>query len=196
MNAYKLADELERIGCTTYCRCEETIPMLRQQADRIAELEHMNKNWQLSETMAYNRISDLERKAKAFEQSCRVATTQIKALQAELETNAKPVAWMYKVNGVHTFWNSERPPEDAYDEGTLIPLYTTPQTKPLSDAEQDACFNRGYKEGIRDTLARTPQTKPLSGEEILEIYESIWNRPMVVEDISFARAIEERILGK
>lgn len=31
------------------------------------------------------RIKELERKATAFEQSCRVATTQIEALQKELE---------------------------------------------------------------------------------------------------------------
>ena len=55
MNAYEIADELDgRLD-------HKAANMLRQQADRIAELEHMNKNWQLSETMAYNRIAELEK---------------------------------------------------------------------------------------------------------------------------------------
>jgi hypothetical protein len=39
MNANELADELERVGCTTYCRCEETIPMLRTIPALEAEIE-------------------------------------------------------------------------------------------------------------------------------------------------------------
>jgi hypothetical protein len=41
MNALELADELERVGCTTYCRCEETIPMLRT----IPALEDEIEKW-------------------------------------------------------------------------------------------------------------------------------------------------------
>ena len=36
----------------------------------------------------------------------------------------EPVAWMYKVNGEHQTWSFIEPPTDAYDEGSLIPLYT------------------------------------------------------------------------
>ena len=39
----------------------------------------------------------------------------------------EPVAWMYEVNGAHTILDLFEPPDDAYDEGTLYPLYTTPQ---------------------------------------------------------------------
>lgn len=64
MNAYELADELEnkdRLWNVDENLMLKNCAMLRQQADRIAELEHMNKNWQLSETMAYNRIAELEK---------------------------------------------------------------------------------------------------------------------------------------
>ena len=65
MNAYELADKAEQLKTGEYGYVDgwmdEAAHMLRQQADRIAELEHMNKNWQLSETMAYNRIAELER---------------------------------------------------------------------------------------------------------------------------------------
>ena len=45
-------------------------------------------------------------------------------VQAEKQ---EPVAWMYEVNGAHTILDLFEPPDDAYDEGTLYPLYTTPQ---------------------------------------------------------------------
>lgn len=36
----------------------------------------------------------------------------------------KPDEWRHTVNNVHTFYAEEKPPDDAYDEGTLVPLYT------------------------------------------------------------------------
>lgn len=35
----------------------------------------------------------------------------------------EPVAWKYKTNKVHTWITEDKPPEDAYDEGALKPLY-------------------------------------------------------------------------
>ena len=48
--------------------------------------------------------------------------------------NNEPVAWMYKVNDTYTIFNTIKPPDDAYDEGSLIPLYTHP-AKTLTDEE-------------------------------------------------------------
>ena len=60
----------------------------------------------------------------------------IKAVEAALEAKDEPVAWMYEVNHAHTCLDLFEPPDDAYDEGTLYPLYTTPpQRKPLTDEE-------------------------------------------------------------
>lgn len=36
------------------------------------------------------------------------------------------VAWKYTTNKVHTWITEVKPPDDAYDEGSLIPLYTSP----------------------------------------------------------------------
>lgn len=47
--------------------------------------------------------------------------------------NNEPVAWMYAVNGIWTAFSDELPPDDAYDEGTLTPLYTHPAD--LTDEE-------------------------------------------------------------
>jgi len=41
---------------------------------------------------------------------------------------------MYACNGVWTAFSDELPPDDAYDEGTLTPLYTHP-AKTLTDEE-------------------------------------------------------------
>jgi hypothetical protein len=50
----------------------------------------------------------------------------ISAIEAALEAKDEPVAWMYEVNHAHTCLDLFEPPDDAYDEGTLYPLYTTP----------------------------------------------------------------------
>jgi len=47
---------------------------------------------------------------------------------------SKPVAWMYRVNNSFNTFSTIEPPDDAYDEGTLIPLYTHP-VKELTDEE-------------------------------------------------------------
>ena len=67
--------------------------------------------------------------------------------------NNEPVAWMYACNGVWTAFSDELPPDDAYDEGTLTPLYTHPveltdeeiyeilwKNFPISDKEANANF--------------------------------------------------------
>lgn len=57
------------------------------------------------------------------------------------EPEQEPVAWMYEVNNAHTCLDLFEPPDDAYDEGTLHPLYTTPpQRKPLTDEEINEFF--------------------------------------------------------
>ena len=130
MNAYELADALKfhfenEDESWLHPTISKSANMLRQQADRIAEL---SKN-----------VDELEEDL-------------LKATQ----TNAEPVAWMSPDGKV------------SITEGKLfhIPLYTTPQTKPLTD------------------------------EEILPIYtkSSTYDSEsgLFVDIYGFARAIEER----
>ena len=58
MNANELADELEKVGCTTYCRCEEAIPMLRQLQKQHDSLALWIKEYQdkVDELRAENAI--------------------------------------------------------------------------------------------------------------------------------------------
>ena len=58
----------------------------------------------------------------------------------------------------------------------IIDFSVSPQTKKLSDEEQEACFNRGYKEGAKDYASKSPQIKELSDEEIKEVIRKHWNK--------------------
>lgn len=47
----------------------------------------------------------------------------------------EPVAWEYCVNSVHTCYSSSRPPEDAYDEGTLRGLVYASRMEPEQEKD-------------------------------------------------------------
>ena len=101
------------------------------------------------------------------------------AEQLEKETNAEPVAWVYS----HCLKDSNDDWEGDYqitvtptkERDNQLPLYTTPQTKPLSDEE--------IEEIAKKYLSAHAQF--IGAGEVC--YEG---------EIDFARAIEERILGK
>jgi len=123
MNAYELADFIDK-----YCEdntSKEAAVLLRQQADRIAELEKQGK----------------------------------------------PVAWMYPNDNSLIVTHPLRMGTKVFTENDFkdwIPLYTTPQTKPLSDEE---IFNL-------TAWKKNPY----------ELYVEMEKEDM----IAFARAIEER----
>jgi hypothetical protein len=58
--------------------------------------------------------------------NCEAMGKELAELKAQPAPVQEPVAWMYEVNGAHTILDLFEPPDDAYDEGTLHPLYTTP----------------------------------------------------------------------
>ena len=115
----------------------------------------MDKNKLIAELQA--KVSELEKeKTRAFNNGYETG-------QKALTTNAEPVAWMTVQEGV--FSPSFRYSFSETKKDGWIPLYTTPQTKPLSD------------------------------EEIIKLFwDASWGTDEDV--IKFARAIEERILGK
>ena len=118
MNAYELADELQELDAKLHLIVLfKSAEMLRQQADRIAELEN----------------------------------------------KSKPVAWMeYIQDEEWEVWYTE--PTDLPEGHSYKPLYLAPQTKPLSD------------------------------EEIIKIFNQIWNDGGNTNGVMhrFARAIQER----
>ena len=76
-----------------------------------------------------------------------------------------------------------------------IPLYMKPQTR-FSDVNNEQLINEVRNRGYIIKDAKIHVTKPLSDEEILK--EWTWKYTTCYEDnlLKFARAIEERILGK
>ena len=123
---------------------EDASNMLRQQADRIAELEKESANLEHSLKNALIFIDN--------------------AKQSE------PVAWMDKYGNVCTniqkkMYAGNITAQYNYDLND-IPLYTTPQTKPLSD------------------------------EEISELSEKHLDMDWQTGVIEFARAIESKVRGQ
>ena len=54
----------------------------------------------------------------------------IEAAVLEAQGKQEPVAWAYTINNSHSVFSAEKPPEDAYDEGTLHPLFAAPVVRP------------------------------------------------------------------
>lgn len=106
MNANELADLLE----TTESTNNKAANMLRQQTDRIAELEKL----------VHQRFDDGKR---------------LGVLETENKFKSPPCAWMVKTNDGKKLmlYGEEQPPKFA-DEVQAIPLYTHP-VKELTDEE-------------------------------------------------------------
>jgi glucan-binding YG repeat protein len=194
MNAYELAEIMEvHDGSQVWEHGLEIANMLRQQADRIAELEK-----ELQEFAMYNisvtsqadehyaRVQELEKQVSGYQ-----AAT--KHYREKSEKQSEPVAWVcdaFHVDFEEQGWAIITPTKD---KSAFIPLYTTPQTKPLSDREHNVM----QKALIRSGKLVTPQTKPLSDEEIKVIGKEIWDvGSLSYEDIAFARAIEAKVRGE
>lgn len=59
------------------------------------------------------------------------AADEIERLRAKIEQmeQQEPVRWFYVTNGEWDCYSRERPPEDAYDAGSLMALYALPGAK-------------------------------------------------------------------
>lgn len=174
MNAYELADRIIKPDCFREYIID-AVMMLRQQADRIAELEKQLKTQ-----------ADMEFEADR-------AYWKYK----KLDTSAEPVAWvdaeklkkLQKFKYVADYWEAVTGVEEEYS----IPLYITPQATrldnvlPLSETS-DISIDKPVawvdfsiegvpvqldyewgcqmqKSGVRVPLYTTPQTKPLEIEK-------------------------------
>jgi hypothetical protein len=112
------------------------------------------------------------------------ASAMIRRLVEELDKQGEPVAWVHEVKEID-FDGCQITVSNEQDDYYTIPLYTTPQTKPLSDDYVFVCKKCGDEIGIKY------EPKPLSDEEIKQLaYQHRWNG-----DIEFARAIEAKVRG-
>ena len=104
------------------------------------------------------------------------------------QTNAEPVAWIKNDTLIflknYTWGSATIHTQKEKDEEFTIPLYTTPQTKPLSDEEMNKAFDY-YCESDEGVLRFDYELRKEWKEKELQRWKD-----------AFAWAIEERILGK
>lgn len=77
-----------------------------------------------------------------------------------MKSKEKPYAWIYTVNNTYTWVSFVEPPDDAFDEGTLVHVYTKPQNKEwqsITDEEirqtdhhmVDGAYHYSFKQGAK-----------------------------------------------
>ena len=160
MTAYELADELQKLDAKLHLiDLFKSAVMLRQQADRIAELEQKLSAYIVELELHKAMIQDLEKqnyreshegfstieeviaKHEAIPSRKEAIDKAREWLKAFDKPQTEPVAWWtgkYEDEGEDFMFPNTRQahidhPESATHEFFPIPLYTTPQTKPLSD---------------------------------------------------------------
>ena len=109
MNAYELADDAKNISNAIEALefVQKAVPMLRQQADRIAELGKCIEDCYIVQKKQADRIAELEELLK-------IDGDEIKILQFLLKEKQSKQIGVYDGKDLHIY---------------------TPQTKPLSDEE-------------------------------------------------------------
>ena len=96
---------------------------------------------------------------------------QINAIKEALaQPEQEPVAWMYEVNNAHTCLDLFEPPDDAYDEGTLHPLYTTPPQRTQPEPEPVVCVE--YIPCCTDQTC--PKCKAAIKPELVCVCGAVW----------------------
>jgi hypothetical protein len=89
---------------------------------QAAEIEQLN----LAEEGAKEAFGALVEQKRDLEAECKKLQGLLDSAHSIIRKQAVenvPFAWQYTVNGAHTLFSDVCPPDDAYDEGTLIPLY-------------------------------------------------------------------------
>jgi len=131
--------------------------------------------------------------------------TTLQALRKALEDTsvAEPVAWKYMINGSHMEFSETKPPSDAYDDGSLTPLYASP---PVTNPEPVAWI--GHNRDGHVELADTKPTESVRQDfNMRPLYEvppkREWvgltaedYRGMSKELANFAYAVEDKLRRK
>ena len=144
MNAYELADEIDSIAkdWLGQNKSGQLANMLRQQADRIAELEetieacYAVQKMQAEEVYKGNdRIAELEKELKRTKFAWNLAENEIERLSNKDRSGNSISAEEY---------------QKTHEGFSTIIDKTTPQTKPLSDEEIEQCYwGDGYPDNPR-----------------------------------------------
>ena len=140
MNAYELADYVDAREINNQF-LKDAANMLRQQADqikekdvclklladRIAELERLAESTRKAFTNVSSELAELEKQNQTLKVGMGLLKGISKMDEDYKKRQSEPVAWMDK--------NDRTRIQLTQEWSDDIPLYTTPQTKPLSDEE-------------------------------------------------------------
>ena len=201
MNAYELADKQAfEAGELSMWTRNETANMLRQQATALDKvIPQLVKANGIIENLRI-RIAELE---KELIENNRPPTKP--DILMEMQKQSEPVAWRSRwknhkgefITGwIVSLTNAENPDPRQVIE----PLYTTPQTKPLT--EEDIPFQKVAPKEVADSIDKALGLRRLSDEEIYELKEKYL---IAEEDLGllfvrgyedFARAIEAKVRGE
>ena len=62
----------------------------------------------------------------------------IEALETALaQPEQAPFGYFYEINGTYTDFSNELPPDDGYDKGTLVPVFTAPAKRGAGGAQPE-----------------------------------------------------------
>jgi uncharacterized coiled-coil protein SlyX len=157
MTPHELADKLIEPSSVHGAFCYEAANMLRQLAKEKAELEkglelvkdaYCAKDSECKELKG--RIAELEKRALCFENATKDLAFQVAEKDGQLEKQSEPVTYLKRDESTGLYYECDR----QYG----FPVYTTPQTKPLSDEDldklikdaEDAGFMEMYIVGLID----------------------------------------------
>lgn len=78
-----------------------------------------------------DEIERLQVIEKLYNEQCDAGYARGSILDSAHEPGSDaPVGWRYEINGEYVAFSESKPPSDAYDEGTLQPLYARPAQPP------------------------------------------------------------------
>ena len=152
MNAYELATTLDcsssdmeyGYAVTDWKLLSDAANMLRHQADQLKASElHEKRGWLYAEELEQERKRQADRIAELEKEIQNLHMDEMVRIGQEID--AEPVAWINEDNFLlGDVLNSAMYRTKPTEEFT-IPLYTTPQTKPL---HEDIIYGLCYKYGI------------------------------------------------
>jgi hypothetical protein len=154
MNAYELADEFDWMTEEKIVQwCNDVVNMLRQQADRIAELEKTIQDG----IQAFGKVQDQMLDNKFAFPRWSKEKEMFDSWVSHEKQSVEPVAWIKKDTliflGNYEFGSITIQVQKQKDDEFDIPLYTTPQIKELSDEEIEKLQAEHTEKGhFADTL--------------------------------------------
>lgn len=205
MNAYELANKMEQLAGHFH---NEAINMLRQQADRIAELEKCIEDCYIVQKKQADRIAELEETINACYTVQKMQAEEVykgndRIAELEKELKRTKFAWNLAENEIERLSNKDKSGNSISAEeyqkthegfSTIEKVIAKHEAIPSRKEAIDKA-REWLKDYRVEAVFDTPQTKPLSDEEIIDIWLP-FATDGIKGKIAFARAILKKAREK